>query len=129
MEGSTETRRFSLLMLWRGFSADGMIVGMVKKIGQTGVTNEKIMGVLLDMDERMVTKEDLTEALKDYPTKADLSETLKDFAKKSDLERFKEEILDEVRPLSKALDKDSKTVIDHGRRITVLERKVGIPTK
>lgn len=102
---------------------------MEKKSEKRGVTNEKIMEVLLDMDERMVTKEDLTEALKDYPTKADLSETLKDFAKKADLERFKEEILDEVRPIGKAVDKDAVTVVDHGKRIVVLERRVGVVTK
>ncbi|MDP3646135.1 MAG: hypothetical protein Q8R25_03535 [bacterium] len=88
-----------------------------------GVTNEKIMEILLDMDERMLTKEDLTEALKDYPTKADLADTVKDFAKKSDLEKFKEDILEEIRPISKAVDKDAETVIDHEKRLVILERK------
>ncbi|OGG51936.1 hypothetical protein A3C18_01705 [Candidatus Kaiserbacteria bacterium RIFCSPHIGHO2_02_FULL_54_11b] len=102
---------------------------MVKKTSKKGVTNEKIMEALLDMDERMVTKEDLRKAFKDFPTKVDLADTLKDFAKKSDLEKFKEDILEEVRPIARAVDKDAVTSIDHGKRITILERKVGVTTK
>lgn len=102
---------------------------MVKKQKMGPVTNEKIFGLLLDMDERMVTKEDLAHVLKNYPTKADLAETVKDLARKSDLEKFKEEILDEVRPLSKAIDKDARTIINHSRRIVVLEQRAGIAVK
>ena len=79
---------------------------MAKK---TGVTNEKIMEVLLDMDERMATKDDLTS-----------------YATKNDIEKVKEDILEEIRPIAKAVDKDAEIVIDHGKRIVALERKTGI---
>jgi hypothetical protein len=86
------------------------IVLMAKK---ESVTNEKIMEVLLDMNERMVTKDDLTDILKDYPTK-------------TDLERMKIEIIE---PIIKAVDKDAEIIYSHGKRITALERKIGITTK
>ncbi|MEY4747640.1 MAG: hypothetical protein RLZZ416_689 [Candidatus Parcubacteria bacterium] len=115
-----------------------MIARMAKKGGTTWVTNEKIMGLLVDMDERMVTKEDLKDFatkdyLKDFATKEDLKsfatkEDLKDFATKEDLknlatkgdlERVKEEIL---KPLEKAVDKDAETIVRHEKRMVVLER-------
>ena len=43
-------------------------------------------------------------------------------ATKTDLERVKIEILEVVEPVIKAVDKDAETVIDHERRIAVLER-------
>lgn len=72
------------------------------------VTNEKIFGLLLDMDERMATKANL----RDYPTK-------------NDFERVKDEILDIVKPIGKAVDKDAETIVNHGKRIVILERKAG----
>lgn len=78
---------------------------MAKKNIKGVVTTEDIMQVLLDMDERMATKDDL-----------------KNFATKMDMERIKEEIL---APLIKAVDKDAEMVVKHEKRITVLERKLG----
>lgn len=82
---------------------------MTKKSNKGSATTDKIMEVLLDMDERMATKEDL-----------------KNFATKMDLEKMKDEIL---APLMKAVDKDAETIINHGKRITVLERRAGMATK
>ncbi len=85
---------------------------MVKKSAKRSVTNEKIMEVLLDMDERMATKDDL-----------------RGYATKNDLERVKDEILDVIKPVMKAVDGDAETIINHGKRIVVLERRAGIATK
>jgi hypothetical protein len=83
---------------------------------KTGVTNERIMSYLvemhelvIDMNKRMVTKEDLADMLKEYPTK-------------NDLERMKDEIIE---PVIKAVDKDAEIVYTHGKRITALERRSG----
>lgn len=86
-------------------------------------------GELTTVLENYPTKTDLVEVLKNYPTKDDLAETVKDFAKKIDLEKFKEDILGEIRPIGKAFDKDAVTLIDHGKRIVVLEQKAGIAAK
>ena len=80
----------------------------------SGVTNEKIMSFLVDMDERI---SNIDERL------TDMNERM---ATKDDLERLKEEIIE---PIIKAVDKDAETIFDHGKRITVLERKAGILTK
>jgi|GEM_PF-6552319 len=100
---------------------------MAKKRQQRGVSNEKIMGLLLDMDERMATKDDL----KGFATKDDLNgfatkDDLRAYATKNDLERFKEEILEEIRPIAKAVDKDAVTLVGHEKRITMLERKAAL---
>jgi len=85
---------------------------MIKKSATGGVTSEKIMEVLLDMDERMATKDDL-----------------RNYATKNDLERVKGEILDVLKPVVKAVDKAAVTIVNHGKRISVLERKTGAITK
>ena len=83
---------------------------MVKKAAKTAVTNEKILGFLVNMDERMNA----------------IHERM---ATKDHVEQAKDEIMDVVKPISDAVDKDAKTVVNHGRRITVIERKVGIAAK
>ena len=45
-----------------------------------------------------------------------------DVTMKSDLERVKEEILDVVRPIERAVDKDAVKLVSHESRITKLER-------
>lgn len=87
-----------------------MIVRMVKKSVKRGVTNEKIMEVLLDMDERMATKDELERV-------------------KNNLERVKAEILEVIEPIGKAVDKDAVSIVNHEKRISVLERRVGVSSK
>lgn len=125
------------------FLAHDMMADMVKKTKKRPVTNEKIFELLLDvderitgtdervkgMDERIVTKDDLANVLKHYPTKADLAETVKDLARKSDLEKLRGDIAEEVRPVVKAFDKDAVTLIDHGKRIVVLEQRAEVAAK
>jgi len=94
-----------------------MIVRMAKKSTKRGVTNEKIMSLLVDMDERATNMDERV---------VDISKRM---ATKDDLENLKQEILEEIRPVSDAVDKDAKTVMEHGKRIIVLERRVGITTK
>jgi hypothetical protein len=90
-----------------------MIVHMAKKSTKTAVTNEKIMGYLVGIDERMVTKDDLAVVKEGLEV---LKQDVKD-------------IKDVVKPLSKAFDKDAKTTVQHEIRITAIERKLGVPTK
>ncbi len=73
------------------------------------VSNGAILKVLLSMDERMVTKD----ALRSYATK-------------NDLERFKEELLEEIRPIAKAVDKDAVTLVNHERRIARVEKHLSL---
>ena len=42
---------------------------------------------------------------------------------KNDLEKVKQEILEEIRPIAKAVDKDAITIIRHERRIARLEQR------
>lgn len=42
------------------------------------------------------------------------------------LEKGQEKILETLEPLSRAHDKDSVTIVDHGKRITRIERHIGI---
>ena len=69
------------------------------------ITNDIILSTLHVMDGRMATKDDL-----------------RNYATRTDLEKFKEEILDEIRPIAKVVDKDAVTVINHERRIARLEQ-------
>ena len=87
---------------------------MVKKNGKRGVTNEKIMSLLVGIDERATN---MDERITDISTR---------MATKDDLEHVKDEIMAEIKPISDAVDKDAKTIIDHGKRITTLERKTGV---
>ena len=113
-----------------GVFARDMIAAMAKK--KQAATNEAIFELLLEMDERMATKDDLKKLggrvgsiEENMVTKADL----KDYATKNDLERMKGEIVDVIEPVVKAFDKDAVTLVDHGKRIVVLERKAGIAVK
>ena len=80
----------------------------------SGVTSGRILEVVLDMNERMATKDDLERLRGNLEWK---------------IEDAKSELMAEITPLSKAIDKDAKTVVAHEKRITVLERKVGVVTK
>lgn len=95
----------------------GIIADMIKTSGKKGVTNEKIMGLLVTMDERMTNMDD---RITDIKTQ---------MATKDDLVRVKQELTSEIRAGSKAVDKDAVTVVSHGKRITVLERRAGVVTK
>ena len=91
---------------------------MVKKSESGAVTTEKILEVVLDMNERMVTKDDLERV------KVELEDN---FDKK--LGRVKSDLIRVIEPISKAVDIDAETIVKHEKRITLLERKVGMTTK
>ncbi len=67
------------------------------------VSNEVILKTLLSMDERM-----------------------NDFATSNQLEKVKEELLEEIRPIGKAVDKDAVTIVNHERRITRVEKHLSL---
>ena len=65
------------------------------------VSNEMIFDTLLSMNERM-----------------------NDFSTKGELEKVKEEILEELRPIAKAVDADAVTILNHERRLSHVEQKL-----
>lgn len=75
-----------------------------------GVTNEEIMSYLVDMNEQII----------------DIRSRV---ATKEDLEMLRQEIREELRPFSVALDRDAETIIGHGKRIAILESKAGVTAK
>ena len=75
-----------------------------------GVTNGKIMGFLVEMDERVTNMGE------------QITEIRTTMATKDDLELLRQDIRDEMEPFRFAVDKDAKTIVDHEKRITVLER-------
>lgn len=78
---------------------------------------EKIYTLLLEMDQKMATKEDL----KRFATKADM---------RAAIDGAKEELLEVINPMSKAVDRDAETIVKHSKQLTdhevrlsALERK------
>ena len=100
------------------FERSVSVVG--SKIGRFETQIEKRMG---SFEERL---NEIEGAIKTVVEWGAMKADLKDLATKGDLERVKNEIIE---PISNAVDKDAETVYDHGKRITVLERKVGIIAK
>lgn len=74
------------------------------------VTNEKILKIVLDTNERMAAKDDLEHV-------------------RNELDRKIETVLEELEPIRKAVDKDAEMIVKHGKRITVLEQRVGVIIK
>ncbi len=134
-----------------------MIVRMVKKqriSKKKPVSSEDVLRAVLYLTETMATKEDIVEIKARMATRKHI-EALKDdvdalgedidsltgevqnvrtqMVTKQDVQSLvdsaKEDLLEEIRPIAHAIDKDALTVISHEKRITVLERKVGVLTK
>ncbi len=101
-----------------------MIARMVKKRVKASVTNEKIMGFLVEMDERMTNMDERIIDTKNY---------LKDeVATKSELNIVKQDVKEVkgvMQPLSKAVDKDAKTLMQHDKRIPAIEHRLEITAK
>jgi hypothetical protein len=110
---------------------------------------ESIRSVMVTKDDLKIfaTKDDLKrfatkDDLKRFATKDDLKrfatkDDLKRFATKDDLDAFAtksevhsivdtatEKILDELRPIARAVDKDAVTILNHEKRITKIERRL-----
>lgn len=73
-----------------------------------------------NIEENMATKDDVRNAIEDLRT-TDIRE-LRD--RVGNLEKGQDEILDTLRPLSKAYDKDALMLLDHDTRIVRLEKQV-----
>lgn len=87
-----------------------MIARMIRKRDKKVVTNEKILKIVLDTNERMAAKDDLEHV-------------------RNELDRKIETVLEELEPIRKAVDKDAEMIVKHGKRITVLEQRVGVIIK
>ncbi|MBI4088106.1 hypothetical protein HY418_01855 [Candidatus Kaiserbacteria bacterium] len=83
---------------------------MIRKRDKKVVTNEKILKIVLDTNERMAAKDDLEHV-------------------RNELDRKIETVLEELEPIRKAVDKDAEMIVKHGKRITVLEQRVGVIIK
>ena len=74
--------------------------------------------------ENMATKEDVRKL---EAREGRLEETSKESNERlRSLEKGQDKILEELKPLSKAHDKDAETIVDHGRRITRLEKRLSV---
>ena len=118
------------------------------------VSSEDVLRAVLYLTETMATKEDIVEikarmatrkhieALKDdvdalgediNSLTSDVQDVRTQIVTKQDVQSLvdsaKDDVLEEIRPIAHAIDKDSVTVVSHEKRITVLERKVGVLTK
>ena len=118
------------------------------------VSSEDVLRAVLYLTETMATKEDIVEIKARMATRKHI-EALKDdvdvlgedvdsltsevqdvrtqMVTKQDVqslvESAKDDVLEEIRPIAHAIDKDSVTIISHEKRITVLERRVGVAAK
>ena len=74
--------------------------------------------------ENMATKEDVQKL---EARTGRLEETSKESNERlRSLEKGQDKILEELKPLSKAHDKDAETIVDHGRRIMRIEKRVSV---
>ena len=73
------------------------------------VSLKTVLKAVVTLGERMATKEDL-----------------RNYATRNDLEKFKEDILEEMRPIAKAVDKDAEALIRHEKRILRVEQRLAI---
>ena len=118
------------------------------------VSSEDVLRAVLYLTETMATKEDIVEikarmatrkhieALKDdvdalgediNSLTSDVQNVRTQIVTKQDVQSLvdsaKDDVLEEIRPIAHAIDKDSVTVVSHEKRIIVLERKAGVLTK
>jgi len=118
------------------------------------VSSEDVLRAVLYLAETMATKEDIVEikarmatrkhieALKDdvdalgediNSLTSDVQDVRTQIVTKQDVQSLvdsaKDDVLEEIRPIAHAIDKDSVTVVSHEKRIIVLERKAGVLTK
>ena len=118
------------------------------------VSSEDVLRAVLYLAETMATKEDIVEikarmatrkhieALKDdvdalgediNSLTSDVQDVRTQIVTKQDVQSLvdsaKDDVLEEIRPIAHAIEKDSVTVVSHEKRIIVLERKVGVLTK
>jgi|SRR3989338_1877250 len=77
-----------------------------------------------DISARMATKADIMRL--DMTLETSMRDLRQEMASKNDLDKAKGELLSELRPLSKAFDKDARTLIDHGKRILRIERHLAV---
>ncbi len=83
------------------------------------VTNTDIYKVLLSIDGRITNIE---ERLSDMATKDDLEE----LATKSDLENVEKKLLDEIKIIGKAVDKDALTLVNLEKRVVRIEKVLAL---
>jgi len=88
--------------------------GDMESIGQDV---DDIKGDTDRINSQMATREDL----KMFPTRAEVREIVE-----TAVEDAKEGILAEIRPISRAQDVDSLTIINHERRIVGMERQLAV---
>ncbi|MBI4093427.1 hypothetical protein HY417_00530 [Candidatus Kaiserbacteria bacterium] len=93
-------------------------------IKQVASLQKEVHRELGDISARMATKADVMRL--DMALETSTRDLRQDMASKHDLDKAKEELLNDLRPPSKAFDKDARTLIDHGKRILRIERNLAI---
>ncbi len=81
---------------------------MKKGVSNKNISNEHLLEAIIGLDDRFRGIQD------DLRTK---------YATKDDLFELEERLTFEIRAISKAVDKDATSIIDHERRITRLEKR------
>jgi len=77
-----------------------------------------------DIRATMATKNDVTSLYRMMATKEELVELRRDMATRADVEEAKDEIMEVLHPIQRAVDKDALMVVDHERRIARVEKQV-----
>jgi len=99
------------------------------------LTLSTFLNVITDLKQTLVSKTDLKEALRDYPTKEDLKEALEDYPTKEEVKLIvrgeltrcatKKDVVDLGESLLQAIEETEvtlkKNIVSHEKRITALE--------
>lgn len=78
------------------------------------VSNAVILRTMVSMSENM------NERMNDFATKSDLTKL------SEKIDKVENKLLQEIRAIGKAVDKDAVTIIDHEKRITRVEKQLSV---
>jgi|GEM_PF-2555974 len=88
---------------------------------------EGILETVIFIKDNMMTKSEGATKEEIAALKEDVSRMERDTSTRlRSLEKGQEEILETLEPLSRAHDKDSITILNHGKRISRIERHIGV---
>ena len=97
----------------------------MKKRAQKKSDLDDLLETVIYIKDNMMTKSEgvTKDDIANMATKDDIAELR---GRTISLEAGQTKILDTLEPLSRAHDKDSVTIVDHGKRIVRIERHVGV---
>lgn len=83
--------------------------------------HREVLGAVRALERVISTLAEQTENLTEQ-----MQEMRTNYATKGDFLELKEELKTEIRAISKAVDKDAETIVDHEKRITRVEKKLAL---